>query len=522
MTPPTEIELKLEVPERALSRLTRSPLLRRTRDGTQQGFLLSVYYDTEKWKLRKHGLTLRVRQIGQGYVQTVKRENGASSALMNRCEWERDITGAKPDLALARDIGLETILSKKLETKLKPLFETRVRRKVYPIRSGGSEIELTIDKGTVAAGRRSSPICEVELELKRGDAAELFKVARALAEQVPVQLAVTSKPERGYALIAGRKPSAVGATPVAIAPDAICQAAFQISARACLHQIIANQNPTRNGDPEGVHQARVGLRRLRAAISLFGAMLLDRQSGRIKRELKWITLELGPARALDVFIEGVVTPATAGKSQQPGVAALTRDLQRRQRAAFGRAQSAIESHRFRTLVLDIAAWIEAGDWTRNAGEPVRAFREQPIATAAAAEMERRRKKIVKRGTKLAELDPVRRHRIRIQAKKLRYASEFFGATFPGKKAARRRKEFIAALEPLQATLGDLNDISMNAELTKQFAEDQENGGKHKRRAANEAFAAGRLSDREETHIAPILKDAERAYARFAKARPFWR
>jgi triphosphatase len=114
--------------------------------------------------------------------------------------------------------------------------------------------------------------------------------------------------------------------------------------------------------------------------------------------LKWITLELGPARDLDVFIEGVVTPATAGKSQQPGVATLTRDLRRRQREAFGRARSAIESHRVRTLVLDIAAWIEAGDWTRNADEPARAFREQPIATAAAAEMDRRRKKIVKRGT----------------------------------------------------------------------------------------------------------------------------
>jgi hypothetical protein len=52
--------------------------------------------------------------------------------------------------------------------------------------------------------------------------------------------------------------------------------------------------------------------------------------------------------------------------------------------------------------------------------------------------------------------------------------------------------------------------------------DQENGGKHKRQAANEAFAAGRLSGREETRIVPVLKDAERAYARFAKARPFWR
>ena len=137
-------------------------------------------------------------------------------------------------------------------------------------------------------------------------------------------------------------------------------------------------------------------------------------------------------------------------------------------------------------------------------------------------MERRRKKIVKRGTKLAELDPVRRHRIRIQAKKLRYASEFFGATFPGKKAARRRKEFIAALERLQDTLGDLNDISVHEGLTEQLADDQENGGKHKRRAANKAFAAGRLSGREEARIAAVLKDAERAYARFAKARPFWR
>ena len=113
-------------------------------------------------------------------------------------------------------------------------------------------------------------------------------------------------------------------------------------------------------------------------------------------------------------------------------------------------------------------------------------------------------------------------RIRIQAKKLRYASEFFGATFPGKKAARRRKEFIAALEPLQETLGDLNDISMNAGLTKQLADEQENGGKHKRRAANEAFAAGRLSGRDETRISPVLRGAERAYGRFAKARRFWR
>jgi triphosphatase len=522
MTPPREIELKLELPEQALARLTRSPLLRKVRHGTQRpAFLVSVYYDTDTQKLRKHGMTLRVRRIGRRHVQTVKQEISARSALMDRCEWEHDIAGRKPNLALARETGLKSILSKKLQVSLKPVFETRVRRKVYPIRIGRSEIELTIDKGTVSARRQSSPICEVELELKRGDAAELYKVARTLAEQMPIRLAVTSKAERGYALIEGKKPRAVGAAPVAISPDATCQAGFQTIARACLHQIVANQTPARNGDPEGVHQARVGLRRLRAVISLFGGMLPDPQSNAIKRELKWITLELGPARELDVFIKRVVNPATAGKSQQPGVATLTRDLRRRRRDAFGRARSGIESDRFRTLVLDTAAWIEVGDWTRNPDDFARAIRDRPVATAAADEMENRRKKIMKRGARLAELDLAQRHRVRIQAKKLRYASEFFGLTFPGKKAARRRKGFIVALERLQDTLGDLNDISVHEGLTERLAGAQENGTKRKRRITNKAFAAGRMSGREEARMTSVIKDAERAYVRFSKARPFW-
>src|SRR5262249_28108676 len=52
------------------------------------------------------------------------------------------------------------------------------------------------------------------------------------------------------------------------------------------------------------------------------------------------------------------------------------------------------------------------------------------------ELRRRWKKILKAGAQLKELDPQRRHKMRIQAKKLRYASEFCGGAFPGKKAMR--------------------------------------------------------------------------------------
>jgi triphosphatase len=522
MKPPREIELKLEVPAEAWARLMRAPMLRAIRNAARPpASMVSVYYDTDTHKLRRHGLTLRIRRVGGHYLQTIKQVNGAGSALMDRPEWEHDVAGGKPNLGLAEDSGIASILGKKLRAKLKPLFETRMRRKAYPVKSGGSEIELTIDKGTVAAGRQSSPICEVELELKRGNAAELFEVARALAVEVPVRLAVTSKAERGYALVTGLRPGAVGAAAVEISPDASCQAAFQTIARACLHQIVANQAPTRDGDPDGLHQTRVGLRRLRAAISLLGGLLPDAQSGMIKRELKWISGELGPARELEVFNKRVVIPATAGKSQQPGVATLTRDLRRRRRRALGQARSAIESDRFRALVLETAAWIEAGDWINTADDLARALRDQPIAIVATAEMERRRKKILKRGARLLELDPEGRHRIRIEAKKLRYGCEFFGSAFPGKRAARRHKELIAALTRLQDRLGDLNDISVHEGLAVRLADTQQSGGSRAPRTANKAFAAGRLSGREEARIASALKTAERAYARFATAKPFW-
>src|SRR5262249_47745637 len=139
------------------------------------------------------------------------------------------------------------------------------------------------------------------------------------------------------------------------------------------------------------------------------------------------------------------------------------------------------------------------------------LREQPIGVAAADELRRRWKKILKAGARFEELDPQRRHKIRIQAKKLRYASEFFAGAFPGKKAVRRRKVFVAGLEKLQDALGDLNDIAVHEGLSERIVVAQDDGGKQREARVKKAFAAGRLSGREEARIAFVLKDAERAY-----------
>ena len=523
MSAPREIELKLEVPANSVARLNRSSVLNGGKAASRKpATLVSVYFDTKKLKLRNSGLSLRVRRIGRQRVQTLKEESGHSDSLVARHEWEQEIGGKQPELDALQHTTLEPLLGKKLRRRLIPLFETRIQRTVYPIHKGDSEIELTVDRGKIEAGSRSSSLCEVELELKRGELADLFRTARELAKQVPAQLAVTSKAERGYSLLAGNEPEAIKAAPVALTPDSSCEASFRMIARACLRQLVANRSAMLGGDAEGLHQMRVALRRLRATISLFSDMLADSQTQEMKAQFKWISGELGPAREFDVFFRRVLLPVAHDKPERPGVAVLSDDLQQKREEAFHRAHTAVESARFRGLMIDTAAWIEAGDWSRNADDGPCTLRQKPIAALAADELSRRWKTILKRGVRIKDLDAQRRHKLRIQAKKLRYASEFFAGAFPGKKPRQCREDFLTGLERLQDALGDLNDITVHEGLTERIADTQETNGKGRRGRAKKAFAAGRLAGREEARVASVLKDAQHAYRVFAKTKPFWR
>jgi triphosphatase len=520
MSSPHELELKFEVPLASLTSLSRGSLLRGVNSsGRKPANLVSVYFDTKKFKLRRKAVSLRIRRMGRRIVQTVKQENGGATFVRN--EWEHDIGDRHPNLELIRETPLRSLITKKLTRGLAPVFETRVRRKVFQLKSGESAIELCIDKGEIEAGGKTKPICEVELELKRGQRGDLFRIAKQLAEEVPVQLTVASKAERGYGLLTGEKPGAVKAPPVVLTPDADVKSAFQSIAWTCIHQLISNQPIMLSGDPDGLHQMRVALRRLRAAISLFSEMLDDAQTETLKSELKWLAGELGPARELDIFFKRVVKPVADGKPNGAGVATLSRDLRQRREDAIIRAHTAADSARFRKLALDAAAWIEAGEWIRNPAISACTLREQPITDAAAKELGRRWKKLLKRGKRLNELDAQRRHRLRIQGKKLRYAADFFASAFSGKKSKLRQKKFVVSLERLQDALGDLNDIVVHERLSERFVDADHGAHRGPLGRAKKAFAAGRLSGREEARIGPALKEAKQAYKAFAKRKPFW-
>src|SRR5262249_1817718 len=130
--------------------------------------LVSVYFDTDQFDLREHGLTLRVRRQGDQFIQTIKTLPDASTGLLERDQWEQPILSDQPDLSAAAGSALDHVLSSGNAIALKPIFETRIQRTTYNFARNGEQIELSFDEGQVVAGEQSSQVCEIELELKQG------------------------------------------------------------------------------------------------------------------------------------------------------------------------------------------------------------------------------------------------------------------------------------------------------------------------------------------------------------------
>jgi triphosphatase len=509
-----ELEVKLEVAPEGLRALKKIPLLQNLDETPRRTVEVSVYFDTDSHKLRKKGLTLRVRRVGNRYIQTIK-ANGPL-APFERGEWETEIARQEPDLDLAQGTALEPLMTKKLHRRLKPLFETRVRRTVYPIADNTLAVTLSVDQGTIDTGSRSAPLSEVELELERGTTTELFRVAREIIQSLPARIAFKSKSKRAYELIDDKQGLAAKATPIDLSNEASTRDAFKAIGLACLTQVVDNEPALLKSDPEGVHQMRVGLRRLRAAIPLFGEILGDPETEAIKTELKWLTEELGPARELEVLVRRVVAPMKKQRRRWRGMPSLSQEVADRRDEALKRAQDAVQSARFRSLTLDLAAWLEAGNWTNPQDDLVRDRGDLRIVVYAADELTRRWRKVRKKGKALSELDARSRHRLRIQAKKLRYGAEFFATLFQNRHAVKRRKQFLSALGGLQDGLGDLNDISVHEKTIAAMSTH------HHRSDPSRVFAAGLLTGREDARLEAAITAAKEGYADFARVKRFWR
>ena len=497
-SPVREIELKFLLAEADV------PAVLAALPGGETETLLATYYDTGDRQLRRAGFGLRVRRCGQTRTQTLK---SAAVPDGGRDEWEWPVSADRPDPALlaGTPVGLAD------DATLEPLFTVEVERLSLRLARGGAEIETALDRGLISAGGETAQVHELELELKSGPPDALFDLARELMRTVPLRLSAISKAERGYRLADGQARDRPRYESPALAPGLSAGQAFQVLGSGCLAHLAANaESFAAAPGPEGVHQVRVAVRRLRAALSTFRPVTEDPDWKAVRRRLKWLAGELDQARNLDVFIADIWRPAARAHHELTGMAAFGRALLSAQTRAYDRAVAAIGDQAFRSLLLETAAWLQLGAWTTDA--VLAPERERPAEAVAGDALDRRRRKILKAGKRLADLDRETRHKLRIQAKILRYAAEDLGGLFP--RHPRRAQRFVEALKAMQDSLGALNDLVFSEDLARDIA--------LAAGSSEAAFAAGQLTGQRTRGAAKLLKTAQAAFDDFAEARAFWR
>jgi CHAD domain-containing protein len=240
--------------------------------------------------------------------------------------------------------------------------------------------------------------------------------------------------------------------------------AFRAVVFACLAHLQGNERGLlESDDAEYLHQARVALRRLRSAFSVFSRAFPRAGFEALFAELRWLGSNLGPARDWDVFAIETLPALQAALPGDAGLHALLERTTELRTAADAAARAAVASRRYTATLLSLIALFYSRPWDALADEAAAEHRARPLRQFAAAVLGRRHRKVVKRGRDLAGLDAVALHALRIDIKKARYAAEFFSTLYE----ARPVSEFTGALAHLQSLLGGLNDATTVERLCEQ-------------------------------------------------------
>ncbi len=179
-----EIELKFLFAERDVAKVKALVAAVPSAQQAADQRLRTIYFDTPNQDLWNHGFIVRVRAIGEGHVQTVKR---TATSRIQRDEWEEEIGWPELDMGHIKNTPLARLASKpSIRRAMRPAFEVDVERTSFMLETGGGRIEASIDQGAIEANGEKLGVHELELELKSGDRSALFNLARAFVSQAPL------------------------------------------------------------------------------------------------------------------------------------------------------------------------------------------------------------------------------------------------------------------------------------------------------------------------------------------------
>jgi len=457
----TEIELKFVVDEETAKQLwQRGESARLTSGPPRTSKLTSTYLDTPDRALWKAGIALRLRRDGRRWIQTVKAKSQLHGGLMRTAELETPVPGGHVRLEAIDDPEVRGRIERAVDgAPLRPVCETVMTRTAGELRLGdGTRAMLSTDAGEIRAGPRRAELREAEIELIEGRVDGLFEMVHTLLPAGGIRFSRLSKAARGYMLADnGRidQPDAPRlAMDIPLRRRAPAGEAARDVLRECIDQIAVNVRVVETlDDPEGPHQLRIGLRRLRSALGVFAPVLCSPEADRLNAEARWLGQEVSHLRDLDVVRDDIVLKQAALHPDERDLQTLADALHTEACQVRGVLRSLLVGHRAQAFLIDLVRFVEAGGWLDAADAAQGKRLALPVVELARMALAKHWKKVCKRARHLARLQPAQRHELRKELKKLRYAAEFLSPLFP----AKRTRPFLKRLKAMQDVFGDLND-----------------------------------------------------------------
>ncbi|HYN67760.1 MAG TPA: CHAD domain-containing protein, partial [Ornithinibacter sp.] len=202
---------------------------------------------------------------------------------------------------------------------------------------------------------------------------------------------------------------------VSLDPTGTASTAFVVVATECTDHWRANAAHLLGSRAmPHLHQTRVGIRRLRSSFSLFRPLLGGVPGAfLVAHRLRALALPFGAARDLDVLLSGPVVDDLDDSQVQV--------LAARREAAYDAAIAILRSRQWADAARAIDGLVLLAPWP--------GVEDLPVLDLASVALEKRWRRVVGHVDGLAAMAPQERHRVRIEAKKLRYGCEFFASLY---------------------------------------------------------------------------------------------
>jgi len=379
---------------------------------------------------------------------------------------------------------------------LHPVFEAIIRPKARAGKVNASGGKASADH---PPGRVGKPLPEAQLAVKAGSAAGLLLAAEKLLAGGEITL-----PSRSLVALDARQGSAAPekARPARITRDNSCAEAFSAILASATRQIVVNRQALLGSeDPEGAHQLRIGLTRLRSALRSLRPIVNGASLHAFERAAREVARCVGTLRDADVLISAVQAPVASVASDKTGFGELRDALVRHQQAKRAEVRKALCGPAWARLQLYLALWPR----TLGDGDGL----ARPIAKHARRVLRRAWRKPARLGHHLNRLDAEHRHELRKALKRLRYQAEFFAPLFK----QQQTQDFVRQLKALQDLFGYLNDARMAPRLLE--LQQQHGAGVGAARAAS--YALGR----HEAQASHVWRGPRKLWKELRRSRRFW-